>query len=231
MVQSNVTDSKFKAVEHRNFIFFSLFSLTALLWASISISSRQPSSTALIQFLLSTGAMMLCGAIVVWYYESHNQKIAFRWIFISALILRLISLLGEPLFEDDYFRYMWDGFQTATTGDPYTFAPAVFFDQDIPEVFEPILSFINYPDIATVYGPVSQWIFAFGYLVEAGEIWPLQLMATVADMWVLYVLFKMGAGNILLLYAWSPLLLKEFSLTAHPDIYVRLPVVQKYLLF
>jgi len=219
MVQSNVTDSDLNVGAHSNFVFFSLFLLTALLWASICITSRQPNSTALIQFLLGTGAMMVCGAIVVWYYQLRNQKIAFRWIFISALILRLISLLGEPLFEDDYFRYLWDGFQTATTNDPYTFAPTVFFDQDIPEIFEPILSFINYPDIATVYGPVSQWIFAFGYLVEAGEIWPLQLMAAIADMLVLCVLFKMGAGNILLLYAWSPLLLKEFSLTAHPDIY------------
>jgi len=43
-------------------------------------------------------------------------------------------------------------------------------------------------------------------------------LAGLADLMVLLVLFKLGAGNALLLYAWSPLLLKEFSLTAHPDI-------------
>ena len=115
---------------------------------------------------------------------------------------------------------MWDGYQTIVTNDPYTLAPAAFFDrEDYPEIFDSILSLINYPEIATVYGPVTQWVFALGYLIQPASIWPLQLTAGVADIAVIVLLYKLGAGRALLFYAWSPLILKEFSLTAHPDIY------------
>jgi len=92
-------------------------------------------------------------------------------------------------------------------------------------VQEPILSLINYPEIATVYGPVTEWVFALGYLLDPGEVWPLQLFAGMADLLVLLLLYRLGAGNALLFYAWSPLLLKEFSLTAHPDIFAILGLV------
>ena len=225
MVQSFFSSISTEAFFRHKTAIGGAFLLMVMLWGSVCLMSRQPGSTALVQFLLCSAVMVLCSVIVVWLCNRANIEIPFYWIFISALILRLISLLGDPLFEDDYFRYLWDGFQTVTTNDPYSLAPAVFFDRDVPEIFEPVLSLINYPDIATVYGPVSQWLFAIGYLIAPAEIWPLQLLATIADMLVLYVLFKLGAGNAMLLYAWSPLLLKEFSLTAHPDIYAILCMV------
>ena len=169
--------------------------------------------------------MLVATVLVVWYLHKNSTTMPFTWIFLTALLLRLLSVYGEPLFEDDHYRYMWDGFQTATTNDPYTLAPAVFFDRDVPEVFEPILSLINYSEIATVYGPVAQWVFALGYLIDAAQIWPLQLLAGMADLLTLVLLWRLGAGNALLFYAWSPLLLKEFALTAHPDIYAILALV------
>lgn len=219
MVQSNMASKAHFTGFRTSLVFIGAFVAVLALWISVCVISRNPGAQALPQFLVLSAAMMLCTVAVVWHHHVHEIQIAFRWVFISALILRLVSLIGEPLFEDDYFRYLWDGLQTATTHDPYTLAPAIFFDRDVPELFEPILSFINYPDIATVYGPVAQWLFALGYFIAPADIWPLQLLAGLADLAVLYLLFKLGAGNALLFYAWSPLLLKEFSLTAHPDIY------------
>ena len=188
-------------------------------WIVVCLVSRNPDTDTLPVFLACALIITVCSGLVVWKKHLSGQRIAFKWILLTALLLRLISLVGEPLFEDDYYRYMWDGYQTATTQDPYTVAPGYYFDQDVPEIFEPVLSLINYPDVATVYGPVTQWVFAIGYYISAAEVWPLQLMALIADLLVLCLLYKLGAGNALLLYAWSPLILKEFSLTAHPDIY------------
>jgi len=197
-----------------------------LCWIIVVSISRQPGQWALVTFLLCSALMVVATAFIVWRYHYAQRYISFKWILLSAVLLRLISLAGEPLFEDDYYRYMWDGYQTVTTHDPYTLAPAEFFDaDDVPELFEPILSLINYPEIATVYGPVTQWIFALGYLLEPAAVWPLQLLASVADLLLIVLLYRLGAGNALLLYAWSPLILKEFSLTAHPDIYAILAVV------
>ena len=189
-------------------------------WISVTFVSRQPGHTAVAYFLVAAAAMVLSTAFVVWHYYKFNKPVPFLWLLATAILLRLVSIFGVPLFEDDYFRYMWDGYQTIVTNDPYTLAPAAFFDrEDYPEIFDSILSLINYPEIATVYGPVTQWVFALGYLIQPASIWPLQLTAGVADIAVIVLLYKLGAGRALLFYAWSPLILKEFSLTAHPDIY------------
>lgn len=163
--------------------------------------------------------MVVATGLCLWVFTSKQWHLPLLWIVLSACVLRLISLSGTPLFEDDYYRYLWDGYQTVQSGDPYTLAPADFFDRDVPEVFEPILSLINYPEIATVYGPVNEWLFAVAYLIAPAEVWPLQLMSGIADILIMLVLIKLGAGKALLLYAWSPLILKETSLTAHPDVF------------
>lgn len=201
-------------------------------WIFVVLVSRQPGHMAVVQFLAASAVMVLAAAVVVWNYHRHSAAIGLRWILFSAVLLRLISLWGMPLFEDDYYRYLWDGYHTAVFNDPYSLAPAEFFDrEDYPEIFDPMLSLINYPEVATVYGPVTQWVFAVGYLIAPAEIWPLQLMAGLADFAVLVVLYNLGAGRALLFYAWSPLLLKEFSLTAHPDIYAILALMLSIFFF
>ena len=199
-----------------------VFPIAALIvivaWIGICLLSRQPGELALVQFLSLAMMMLLATIIVLWTCNKDQIDLPFWWVIFTAVALRLISVGGEPLFEDDYYRYLWDGYQTVTTNDPYTHAPAVFFDLDVPAGFEPILSLINYPEIATVYGPVAQWFFAIAYLIAPGEVWPLQLMSGLADLLIICLLRQLGAGNALLLYAWSPLILKEFSLTAHPDV-------------
>ena len=219
MVQPISTGFRHFPQHSKNLIFPALGLVVTAAWIVVCLVSKQPGKSTLPVFLACALVIIVCSGLAVWKHHLTGKRIAFKWILLSAVLLRLISLFGEPLFEDDYYRYMWDGYQTATTHDPYTQAPAAFFDQDVPEVFEPVLSLINYSDLATVYGPVTQWVFAIGYHVSAAEVWPLQLMAAIADLLVLCLLYRLGAGNALLLYAWSPLLLKEFSLTAHPDIY------------
>ena len=225
MVQSETPAPGDPSIHCRN-LFAAMTTVVLICWIFVTYISRQPGHWAVLQFLLAAAIIMVATAAVVWRYHHLRQSIPVIWIVATAILLRFISVFGEPLFEDDYYRYLWDGYQTITTLDPYSLAPAVFFDDEsVPEVFEPVLSLINYPEIATVYGPVTQWIFSIGYLVQAAEVWPLQMLAGLADLLVLILLYKLGARNALLFYAWSPLLLKEFSLTAHPDIYAILAVV------
>lgn len=225
MVPDKARFNVFRFIESIQLQMLSLYGVVILCWLFICHISRSPSSSALLVFLSASLVMVLAAALAVWQSHRMSRILPFKWIFLSALLLRLLSLYGEPLFEDDHFRYQWDGYQTVTTKDPYSLPPAVFFDRDVPEKFEPILSLINYPEIATVYGPVAQWVFGVGYLIAPAEIWPLQLLAALADLMVLTILWRLGAGNAIVLYAWSPLLLKEFALTAHPDIYAILALM------
>ena len=192
--------------------------LSAASYLAIANLSHHPGEYALPGFLLLSLLIVSLSVYIVMHFQRCNQEIPFTFILFTAIAFRLIGFSGYPLFEDDFYRYLWDGFQMATHGDPYSLSPAHYFDQDVPELFEEILSGINFPEIATVYGPVCQWLFALAYKLAPGEVWPLQAAAALADIGVLCLLRAMTRHNALLLYAWSPLLIKEFAMTAHPDI-------------
>ncbi len=220
----------FYRIRQKNVLFASSL-VVALLWLVICHISRQPGPHALVGVLLCASGMLFCTLAALAHAHKNCEKIPLTWIFATAVALRLLSMTGEPLFEDDFYRYLWDGYQTATTGNPYSKPPSDYFDVDVPVEFEEILSLINYPEIATVYGPVTEWIFALAYWIQSADVRPLQLLAGFADLLIMLLLWRLGAGNALLLYAWSPLLLKEFSLTAHPDVFAILFVFMSiYLL-
>lgn len=200
--------------------FFWLGALCSLLCvAGISALSQQPGASTVQWFIGLALVNSLAAVMVVWRYQLAGQTIPFTYLLGTALLFRLLALWGAPLLEDDFYRYLWDGYMMVSRGDPYSLAPAHFFDAHYPELFEDILSSINYPDIATVYGPVCQWLFALAYLVAPAEVWPLQAFAALADVVVLCLLRTLTKHNALLLYGWSALLIKEFALTAHPDIF------------
>lgn len=136
-----------------------------------------------------------------------------------AVALTLLALLGNPILEDDYYRYLWDAFRFANDGTPYGVAPSAFFDDaTVPPLFQSVLNFINYPDIPTIYGPVLQVFFLAGYAIAPGSVFALQSLNAVIVLATLLLLARCGAKpRWLLLYAVSPLVLKESVMTAHPD--------------
>ncbi len=202
-----------------SWVFLPAMSSCALAFAWLAYSSHQVGGVSVAVFTAIAFYCAACAAGVVAFCWRTGQSVPLIWIIGSALVFRGFGVFGYPLFEDDFFRYLWDGFRTAESLDPYSLAPANFFGlDDVPEQFDDILSGINYPDVATVYGPVCQWLFAAAYWVSPASIWPLQLIMASADMLVLLLLCTMTRSSALLLYAWSPLLVKEFAITAHPDI-------------
>ena len=135
-----------------------------------------------------------------------------------AVLFRCCGLFGIPLFEDDWFRYLWDGYRFAETGTPYGWAPAASFsDPGIPIEFQRILDQVNHPDLPTIYGPVSQYAFLLSYFLKAGSLVPLQLLFIGFDLLLIRLLLTAAPAGYVLLYAWCPLVIKEIAFTAHPD--------------
>ncbi|HAG94381.1 MAG TPA: hypothetical protein DCL78_09660, partial [Gammaproteobacteria bacterium] len=50
-------------------------------------------------------------------------------VLLLAVVLRVIAAMAWPLLEDDYFRYLWDGRQTALFLSPWQHPPEFFFSQ------------------------------------------------------------------------------------------------------
>lgn len=141
-------------------------------------------------------------------------------ILLWALCFRVVGVLASPILaEDDYFRFMWDGFQFAETGSPYGKAPADFFeDEGIAEPVGSLLYDINYPELPTIYGPVMEVVFLVGYVVGPASLVVLKGLFVLFEGLLLYFLSYFLTVRWLLVAAWCPLLVFETSFQAHPDV-------------
>jgi alpha-1,6-mannosyltransferase len=137
-----------------------------------------------------------------------------------ALVLRIVTIWTTPYFEDDYFRYLWDGYRTLQDGNPYQFAPSHFFSADsaaLPPKIADALSALNNPDINTIYGPALQWLFALAAAIAPGELWPIRALWLAVDMALVCILCKHVGTTRAMLYAMCPLVLHEIGVAMHPD--------------
>ena len=137
-----------------------------------------------------------------------------------ALVLRIVTFWSTPHYEDDYFRYLWDGYRTLLDGNPYQFAPSYFFSADtavLPPKIADVLSSVNNPDINTIYGPALQWLFALAAAVAPGELWPIRAPLLVVDIVLVCALIKHVGTTRAMLYAMCPLVLHEIGVAMHPD--------------
>ena len=139
-------------------------------------------------------------------------------MFLWAVVFRVCGLIGDPFFEDDFNRYLWDGYRFATTGTPYGVAPEAFFvDPDVPAAFHRLLDGINNPELPTIYAPTTQIVFLLGYWLQPGSVATLQLILILVDLVTIALLLRLVPARSVILYAWSPLVIKEIAFTAHPD--------------
>lgn len=200
--------------------------LSTIAYLYLANNSRHYGDLELVQLLLLS---VFCAALSFWVWYVHvrqQQEINLIILLSFAALFRIVGGFAFPVLEDDFYRYLWDARMTVEIGSPYLAAPADFFtDETLGYRFERILDGINYPMVETIYGPTCQWLFALAYLISPGEIWPLQALLGVADMLLILLLLRLARPNSVLLYAWSPLVIKEFVITAHPDVLGALLIV------
>ena len=189
------------------------------LYAWLSLQSNQESLVPLSQYLTALSLCWTCLLFVFFSWSREEEGSYFKHILFWALIFRAIGFFGQPIYEDDHFRYLWDGRTLLESGNPYAKSPDEFFqDQTISENFQNILSNINNPDIPSIYGPVSQFTFGLAYSLAPASLKALKLILLIADLLTLWILMSFaGSTRCLLLYAWCPLLIQETSFSAHID--------------
>ena len=198
----------------------SLFFL-AILQASILLGA---SNTLALTQLIAVGASAVIGFFTLYWVvcNKYYESVSIASVLALAFFTRLIAIQATPLLEDDYFRYLWDGFQTVTSFNPYLFAPEYYFDHpDVDGAWLDILFNINYPEIPTIYGPVLQGLFAIAYFISPGKVGAIQALLLIVDVSILLLLIQQKVPvRALLIYAVHPLVLKEAMASSHPDILI-----------
>ena len=184
----------------------------------LAFLARQPGEPELpVFFLLIAWTALPVFGLYLYISRSGEQFPVGRMLFWAA-IFRLCGLVGGPFFEDDFYRYLWDGYRFATTGTPYGVAPEAFFiDPGVPAVFHGVLDRINNPELPTIYAPTTQLVFLLGYWLYPGSVMALQSILIVIDLATVAMLLRLAPVRNVMLYAWCPLVIKEIAFTAHPD--------------
>ena len=185
-------------------------------WSWLALVSR--GSVSLAMLFGAVGVAWALLGVAWWCAREMGAGSVLRAVWIWGVLFRAAGFFGEPLLEDDWARYLWDGRQFVVSGNPYATTPAEHFaDKTVPEPFERILDEINNPDVRTIYAPVCEYAFALSHVIAPGRLWPWKLMLLAADLLTLGLLLRMVPPSHALLYAWCPLLIQETAFTAHPD--------------
>ncbi len=137
-----------------------------------------------------------------------------------AVILRLALITIHPIGSDDYYRYIWDG-KVETHGiNPYRYAPD---DSALSNLHSDKLpKFVNYPEMKTIYPPLSQAIFFISYLSSKESFLGLKFYQLIFEILTLSGLFlilrklNLPLKNIFL-YLLAPIPIFQFFIDAHVD--------------
>ena len=187
-------------------------------YAALALLARQPGEPPLPAFFLLVAWTGLPVFGLYLHFRRREEPFPVGRLILWAVAFRICGLAGGPFYEDDFYRYLWDGYRFATTGTPYGPAPETFFvDPSVPPAMQSLLSGVNYPELPTIYAPVTQVIFLLGYWVQPGSVAVLQAILILLDLALVVLLLRLAPARNVLLYAWCPLVIKEIAFTAHPD--------------
>ena len=203
--------------------------------------SRPDAQTTFFFFsLLSTAGLIYL--FLFWIIPKlHPNKRYFILAILIGVAARGCFFGSTSIYEDDWYRYLWDGAVLSAGVNPYLFPPAdalpdlVFGDEPIisgPEA-EIVLNLaqqhedfpdrVAYPYITTIYPPVAQLGFAAAHKIKPFSLdaWRVVLFATdLFALSILLLLLKHFRRNPfwVLLYWWNPLLILTAFNAGHMDI-------------
>lgn len=184
-----------------------------IIMAAITILSRQAEVPPIPYVLL-----LSAGSALVFLLIARTKQLDVRTVLAVSVLLHIVSIFGNAAFEDDYFRFIWDGWRTLESGTPYGIAPASFFGTDINAPGMALaLDGINYPEIPTIYGPTLQLVFAAIHWIGGADPIALRTGFAILNFTLILILTHSARPAQLALYAWCPMVISEIVIHIHPD--------------
>ena len=144
--------------------------------------------------------------------------------------LARFALLGStPAFEDDWYRYLWDGAVTAHGFNPYAVSPDDAQGAAFAGTLQPlahrsgvVIERINHSELKTIYPPVAQASFALAHWVQPWSLEAWRAVCLGAE--ILTLILILGLLRTLgrspawaAVYWWNPVVVKELVNSAHMD--------------
>ena len=136
-----------------------------------------------------------------------------------AVALRIMALCSDPLYSDSIRRFLWDGHVLAHGYNPYVAAP---HDPALAHLRGGIHRSVPYSDEGAFSPPLTVLVCGLAAVISPDNPLTIKLIATGFDLltiWpIILLLGTLGRPRILcLIYAWNPLVIKEFANSGHLD--------------
>jgi len=210
-------------------------------------------------FLVAIGALFAIYAVAALLVHSKSDRkhasvatiLAFSVVFRVILLFaglphdRPVAALANDLsgtatgyspfliYDNDVWRYLWDGHLTANGVSPYETTPQEVITS-AEEGSEPhatlledelwwdVVDNVSFQGYTTVYPPLAQYLFDLSNRLAPASVFIWKLLIVLADLgtcWVVFSLLRAIGRNrsYILLYAWNPLVIKEFAGSGHID--------------
>jgi hypothetical protein len=152
---------------------------------------------------------------------------------VDDLAGRRVGYDRHLLYDDDVWRYLWDGHVAAGGLDPYLASPRAI--EAAAESGNPtagalleddpwwdVLDNVGFPTYRTVYPPAAQLLFRGAHAVAPGSVAFWKLLMALLDLGTCLLLVRIlglleRPREEVLLYAWNPLAIKELAGSGHVD--------------
>lgn len=199
-----------------NVLLLILYSLILLSFNFIRISNYDKVILYIVSFILCFGIYSL-----IFFRNKNSNGSSLKEILFISIFLRVIVIFVNPVTTDDHYRYLWDGLVQSEGVNPYIFSPL-----ELTEVQDEVIyPHVSYPEIRTIYPPVSQILFFISNKLFGHNVFGLKIFYLLFEIGILIFLFKSLKllninSNFIYLYALSPLIIFEFFINAHIDIVI-----------
>lgn len=189
-------------------------------------------------------ASTMGGVLLVYFLGIKRVRSTFKAlliVFFVGFVARSLMFASNPVLEDDWHRYLWDGASVANGVDPYEFAPAEatpinLLGEEIDWSDDPDLARlqelteedylvyirVNYPYFKTIYPPIAQAAFGLAHIIAPFSLngWRGVLLGVdlISFGLILWVLGLFGRSPLWVgLYWWNPVVILEVFNAGHMD--------------
>lgn len=167
----------------------------------------------------------------------------------AGLALRLMFFGTDPILEDDWRRYLWEGAAGASGVDPYAYAPAAGMEvtafgtpaapsadpsvEALRRLGAPYLDYperVNHPYLTSIYPLPAQWAFRMAHAIAPFSLDAFRFVLLIAEAvsFALLLLVLRAFGRrpeLALLYWLNPLVILQTFSAVHMDALIVPPLL------
>lgn len=140
-------------------------------------------------------------------------------ILVAGLAFRLTLFAAPPIWDDDLYRYLWDGRVGLQGVNPYLHAPDA---PELEDLQDDTYDLVSFKQIRTIYPPLFQWLFQFSQWAAPSSMLFLKTLSVFFEAALIALLLSLLKSlryptACILVYAWNPLPIKEYANSGHMD--------------